>query len=64
VRRFLRCASGAGGRPCQSAAARTGWHGVLAQRTPPHKNGGEAETRAGSGAVTGCARAAKLAEPE
>jgi len=35
VRRFFRCASGAGGRPCHSAAARTGWHGVLAQRTPP-----------------------------
>ena len=30
-----RCASGAGGRSCQSEAARQGWRGVLVQRTPP-----------------------------
>jgi len=42
----------------------TGWHGVLAQGTPPHKSGGETETRDGSGGVTGWARAAQLAEPE
>ena len=37
MRRFLSCASGAGGRTCHSEAARTGWHGVLAQRAPPFR---------------------------
>src|SRR6266851_9809013 len=37
---FCRCASEAGGRPCQSEAARQGWRGVLAQRTPPIRWGG------------------------
>jgi len=46
-RRFLRCASGAGGRTCHSEAARMGWRGVLAQRTPPHR--AAAKRRRGTG---------------
>ena len=30
-----RCASGAGGRTCQSESGPKGWRGLLAQRTPP-----------------------------
>jgi hypothetical protein len=64
VRRFLGCASGAGGRTCHSAAAPQGLARLASGANATNESGGEAETRAGSGAVMGWARAAQLAEPE
>jgi len=64
VRRFLRCASEAGGRPCHSEAAPQGLARRASAANATTKSGGEAETRAGSGGVNGWAREAQLAEPE
>ena len=62
-RRFRRCASGAGGRTCQSGAAPESWRVVLVQRTPPLRT----ERSGDAGWVSwgyGLARGAQLAQPE
>ena len=48
-----RCASGAGGRTCQSEAARKGWRGVLAQRTPPMRAAAKRRSQAELGRGVG-----------
>ena len=48
-----RCASGAGGRTCQSEAARMGWRGVLAQRTPPMRAAAKRRSQAELGGGVG-----------
>ena len=47
-----RCASGAGGRTCQSESGPEGWRVVLAQRTPPMRAAAKrrSQERLGSGA--------------
>jgi len=58
-----RCASGAGGRTCQSEANPEGWRGVLEEPSVTNESGGGAERKEGGG-LTGKGCGAELAEHE
>jgi hypothetical protein len=48
-----RCASGAGGRTCQSESGPKGWRGLLAQRTPPMRAAAKRRSQAELGCGVG-----------
>lgn len=58
-----RCASGTGGRTCQSEANPEGWRGVLEEPSVTNESGGGAERKEGGG-LTGKGCGAELAEHE
>jgi len=64
VRRFLDARSEVLHGRDKRSVRRSRWRGRANGASATNESGGEAETRVGSGGVTGWARAAKLAEPE